>query len=229
MESVIPLVIGGLIVLLGGYMVATGDARPLHGYHYATTPPSELPRLARETGACLAVTGVGCMLVAPSPLPDGAEVVGVVLLAAGIVGAIVSIVLHNGGLVTFATGAGLGGLGPRASAVVCVVVGALLSLVGLVPGVRMLLAHDVSMLHGYHYANVAAADIPAFATGEGLSMLGLGLSIFVFMLALAGMVAHRPAPRWSKVLTAVSVALLAASLVALLLVIVWFNGSLVAE
>lgn len=229
MESVIPLVIGGLIVLLGGYMAVTGDARPLHGYHYATTPPDELPRLARETGACLAVTGVGCMLAAPTPLPNEAEVVGVVLLAAGIVGAIVSIVLHNGGLVTFASGVGLSGLGPRASAVACVAMGVLLSLVGFVPGVHMLLTHDVSALHSYHYANVAEADIPAFATGEGLSMLGLGLSILVFMASLAGMVAQRPASRWSKVLSVASVVLLAASLVALLLVIVYFNGSLVAE
>lgn len=229
MESVIPLVIGGLIVLLGGYMAATGDARPLHGYHYATTPPDELPRLARETGACLAVTGVGCMLVAPTPLPGEAEVVGAVLLVAGIVGAVVSIVLHNGGLVTFAAGAGLAGLGPRASAVVCVVVGALLSLVGFAPGAYMLLTHDVSALHGYHYANVAPTDIPALATGEGLSMMGLGLAILVFMVSLAGMVARRPTPRWSKVLTVVSVVLLAASLAALLLVIVCLNGSLVAE
>lgn len=229
MESVIPLVIGGLIVLLGGYMAVTGDARPLHGYHYATTPPDELPRLARETGACLAVTGVGCMLAAPTPLPNEAEVVGVVLLAAGIVGAIVSIVLHNGGLVTFAPGVGLAGLGPRASAAVCVAMGVLLSLVGFVPGVHMLLTHDVSALHSYHYANVAEADIPAFATGEGLSMLGLGLSILVFMVSLAGMVAQRPAPRWSKVLSVASVVLFAASLVALLLVIVCFNGSLAAE
>lgn len=229
MESVIPLVIGGLIVLLGGYMAVTGDARPLHGYHYATTPPDELPRLARETGACLAVTGVGCMLAAPTPLPNEVEVVGVVLLAAGIVGAIVSIVLHNGGLVTFAPGVGLAGLGPRASAAVCVATGVLLSLVGLVPGVHMLLTHDVSALHSYHFANVAEADIPAFATGEGLSMLGLGLSILVFMVSLAGMVAQRPAPRWSKVLLVASVVLFAASLVALLLVIVHFNGSLVAE
>ena len=229
MESVIPLIIGGLIVLLGGYMAATGDVRPLHGYHYATTSPSELPLLARETGVCLAVTGVGCRLAAPTPLPNEAEVVGVVLLAAGIVGAIVSIVLHNGGLVTFAPGAGLAGLGPRASAVVCVVVGALLSLVGFVPGAYMLLTHDVSALHSYHYANVAEAEIPAFATGEGLSMMGLGLAILVFMVSLAGMASRRPAPRWSKVLTVVSVVLLAASLAALLLVIVCFNGSLVAE
>lgn len=229
MEVVVPLVLGGLVVLLGGYMAVTGDVRPLHGYHYATTSPNELPRLARGTGACLAVSGAGCLLMASSQVLGGAEVAGVVLLVAGIVGAIALIVRHNGGLVTSAAGLGLAGLGPRASAAVLVAAGALFSLVGFVPGAHMIATHDVSALHDYHYANVAAADIPAFATGMGLALVALGVAVLVFMVAMAGSVARRPAPRWSQALTVVGVALFAASLVALMLVTVHYNGSLMGS
>ena len=159
-------------------------------------------------------------------LPDWAIVVGVVLLVVGIAGMLVSIARHNGGIITSAAGAGLGGLSPRASMVVCVAVGALLSLGGVVPGAYMIATGDVSLLHGYHYANVAPADVPALATGEGLAMVGLGASALIFMIGIGGQSALRPASRWAKVLMVAGSVLFAASLAAMLLLIVHFNGSL---
>lgn len=220
------LVGGGLVVLLGVYMIVTGDCRLLHGYHYATTPDSERPALAREVGASLVVLGVSAALICQTVLPDVATVVGVVLLVVGIVGMLAAIVRHNGGLVTGPVGPGVAGLGPRATMAVCTVVGVLLSLVGFVPGAHMVATGDVSMLHGYHYAHVAPADLPALATGEGLAMMGLGASLLVCLVAAGGMSLRRPAPLWSKVLMGAGAVLGVASLVAMLLVIVRYNGSL---
>lgn len=229
METLMGVVVGGLIVLLGAYMLVTGDVRLLHSYHYATTPEAERPRLARETGGCLVVAGASTALIIQTALPDWATIAGVVLLVASVAGMLVAIVRHNGGLITAAPGPGIAGFGPRGTMVTCVVVGALLSLVGFVPGVYLLVTGDVSMLHGYHYVNVAASDIPALATGEGLAMLGLGLAVLVFMVATGGMAAWRPAPRWAKVLMGVGAVLLVVSLVAMLLVITHYNGSLMGD
>ena len=162
-------------------------------------------------------------------LPDWAIVVGVVLLVVGIAGMLVSIARHNGGIITSAAGAGLGGLSPRASMAVCAAVGALLSLTGFVPGVYMIATGDVSLLHGYHYANVAPADVPALATGEGLAMVGLGVSLLACMIGTGGLCAHRPAPRWAKALMVAGGVLFAASIVAMLLLIIHYNGSLMGE
>ncbi|MDM8270222.1 hypothetical protein [Thermophilibacter provencensis] len=226
MEGFIGVAIAGVTALLGVYMIVTGDCRLLHGYHYATTPESERPLLARETGVWMVVLAVAIALMIPSALPDWATVVGVTLLVVGIAGTLVTIARHNGGLVTSAAGAGLGGLGPRASMAVCAAVGALLSLMGLVPGAYMIATGDVSLLHGYHYANVAPADVPALATGEGLAMVGLGASILMFMIGIGGQSVLRPVPRWAKALMVAGGALFAASLVAMLLLIIHFNGSL---
>lgn len=229
METLMGVVIGGLIVLLGIYMLVSGDVRLLHAYHYATTPEAERPRLARETGGCLVVAGASTALIIQTALPDWATIAGVVLLVASVAGMLVAIVRHNGGLITGAPGLGIAGFGPRGTMVVCVVVGALLSLIGFVPGAYMLVTGDVSLLHGYHYANVAPADLPALATGEGLAMMGLGVATLAFMVATGGMAAWRPAPRWAKVLMGVGAALLVASLMAMLLVIMCYNGSLMGE
>lgn len=226
MEGFIGIAVAGITALLGAYMIVTGDCRLLHGYHYATTPESERPRLARETGAWMVVLAVAIALMIPSALPDWATVVGVVLLVVGIAGTLVTIARHNGGLVTSASGSGLGGLSPRASMAVCVAVGALLSLMGIMPGAHMIVTGDVSLLHGYHYANVAPADVPALATGEGLAMVGLGASALIFMIGIGGQSALRPASRWAKVLMVAGGVLFAASLAAMLLLIVHFNGSL---
>ena len=226
MLDFIGVVIAGVTALLGVYMIVTGDWRLLHGYHYATTPESERPRLARETGAWMVVLSVSVALMMITSLPDWATVVGVVLLVVGIAGMLVSIARHNGGIITSAAGAGLGGLSPRTSMAVCAVVGALLSLGGFVPGVYMIATGDVSLLHGYHYANVAPADVPALATGEGLAMVGLGASALIFMIGMGGQSALRPASRRAKVLMVAGGVLFAASLAAMLLLIVHFNGSL---
>lgn len=229
MADFIGVVIAGVTALLGVYMIVTGDWRLLHGYHYATTPESERPRLARETGAWMVVLSVSVALMMMTSLPDWATVVGVVLLVVGIAGMLVSIARHNGGIITSAAGAGLGGLSPRTSMAVCAAVGALLSLTGFVPGVYMIATGDVSLLHGYHYANVAPADVPALATGEGLSMVGLGVSLLACMIGMGGLCAHRPAPRWAKALMVAGGVLFAASIVAMLLLIIHYNGSLMGE
>ena len=49
MENFIGLGLGVCIALMGAYMIATGDPRLLHSYHYATTPVAELP-CARARG-----------------------------------------------------------------------------------------------------------------------------------------------------------------------------------
>lgn len=220
------LVGGGLIVLLGVYMTVTGDCRPLHGYHYATTPPAKRPILAREVGASLVVLGVGVALVCQAVLPDAASVVGAALLVVGIVGMLASIIRHNGGLITSPVGMGFAGLGPRAAMAVCTVMGALLSCVGFVPGAYMVVTGDVGPLHGYHYANVAAVDLPALATGVGIATMGLGAAILLFMVGLGGVAAHRSAPRWAKALSGAGGVLFAVSIAAMLLVIMRYNGSL---
>lgn len=230
--TVVALIGGGLVALLGVYMLVTGDCRALHGYHVATTPAAERPILAREVGACTVILGISVALVCQTSLPDMATVVGVVLLVIGIAGMFAAIIRHNGGLITVAPGypgPGIAGFGPRGTMVTCAVVGALLSLIGFVPGAYLLVTGDVSLLHGYHYVNVAAADLPALATGEGLAMMGLGVAILACMVATGGMAAWRPAPRWSKVLMGVGAVLFAACLVATLLVIMRYNGSLMGN
>lgn len=108
------LVPGALMAVLGAYMAASGNYRLLHGYHYATTPEARRPRLAREVGASTVVLGAGVALVVPGLMPDWAVLVGVALLAGGLVAMVAFIVRENGGLVTAVAGAPLG-LGPRPS------------------------------------------------------------------------------------------------------------------
>ena len=84
---------------------------------------------------------------------------------------------------------------------------------------------DVSLLHGYHYANVAAADLPSLALGEGLSMIGLGIAVFIGVVAGGGIAAYRGA-RWAKVLLALCVALFVVCLIAMVALIIHYNGSL---
>ena len=57
-------------------------------------------------------------------------------------------------------------------------------------------------------------------------MVGLGASALIFMIGIGGQGALRPASRWAKVLMVAGGALFAASLAAMLLLIVHFNGSL---
>lgn len=231
MEVFVCLATAAAIAALGAYMLVTGDCRLLHGYHYATTPVAERPLLARGTGACIVLLAVGTAALTPQILPDGAAVVGVALIVLSVVGMLAVIVRHNGGLITFAPGVGAASAGaPSRGAVAAVVgVGVLLSLVGFVPGFYMMATGDVSLLHPYHYANVAAADLPAFAKAEGAAIAGLGAAILLCTAGAAGMYARRPTPLWAKALLGVGCALLAASLVAMLLAIIHYNGSLMGE
>ncbi len=228
MENIIGWGVGALVAVLGIYMAVTGDYRLLHGYHYATTPPAERPALARETGICLIGCGAGIALIIPSVLPAWTTILGVVLLVASIVGIVASIIRHNGGLVTFDDTDAQGDSATKRwwrPLAVCGVLGALLSLLGIVPGLYMIVTGDVSLLHSYHYANVTPADIPSLAYAEGLCMVGLGVSVFVCVFAAGGM-RRRPFPLWSKSLMAAGVLLWCACLVAMIVVIIHFNGSL---
>lgn len=92
-------------------------------------------------------------------------------------------------------------------------------------GIYQIITGDVRLLHSYHYANVAAADLPSLALGEGLSMIGLGIAVFIGVVAGGGIAAYRGA-RWAKVLLALCVALFVVCLIAMVALIIHYNGSL---
>lgn len=224
--AIVCLIIAGF----GIYQIITGDVRLLHSYHYATTPPANQPKLARITGAALVGCGVGCLLLVPTVLPDWTSIAGIVILVASVVVTLAAIIHYNGSLISFGpddTGKGglFGGMSPRATMAVCSILGAALSLTGIGPGAYMIATGDVSLLHGYHYANVAAADLPSLALGEGLSMIGLGIAVFIGVVAGGGIAAYRGA-RWAKVLLALCVALFVVCLIAMVALIIHYNGSL---
>ena len=231
MENFIGLGLGVCIALMGAYMIATGDPRLLHSYHYVTTPVAELPALARETGAGLVGCGLSVAFIVPTFLPDLFTVLGVVMLVLSIAGMLASIVRHNGGLMTFSSRPGasrgiLPGWGMRGRVAVCALIGAVCALIAIVPGIQMIVSGDVGALHDYHYANVAPADLPRLAAAEGVCLIALGVAIVVGMVGGAGMVGQRPAPLWSKVATGLCLALLCGGLAGMLGAIIYFNGSL---
>lgn len=166
------------------------------------------------------------MLAIPTPFPEWCTGVGIALMILGIAIALVSIVRHNGGLFTGGETGYLATLRPAARIAICGGIGALFSLISIVPGIHMIVTGDVSALHSYHYAGIAAADLPRFATCEGLCLVGVGVSILLCMLAAGGMVGSRPFRRWAVAVMAVGVALLCLSLVGLLVSIPYFGGSL---
>lgn len=226
MESFICLGVGACIVAMGIYQIVSGNPRLLHSYHYATTPASELPALARETGIGLVACGIGCMLITPEVLPTWCLGLGIALMVLSVAGTIVSIVRHNGGLITGGEMGFLSSMAPGTRLAVCGIIGAALSLIGIGPGIYMIATGDVSMLHSYHYAGVAAADLPRLATCEGVAMIFLGISIFMCLIATAGFAGGRPFKRWPKVLVTCGMLLFCASMAALLLFIPYFGGSL---
>ena len=158
-----------------------------------------------------------------------AGVAGIVLLVAGIAINLISIIRHNGSLFSFPSseekahgGRGLHiGLNTGGG----VVLGAIIGLVCIVPGVYMIATGDVSLLHSYHYEHIAAADLPAFSLIEGLSMIGLGIGLAI-CFAAGGRMTMRPIPLWAKVLMAVGGVIWGASLIALIVAIPTFGGSL---
>lgn len=224
--AIVCLIIAGF----GIYQIITGDVRLLHSYHYATTPPANQPKLARITGAALVGCGVGCILLVPTVLPDWTSIAGIVILVASVVVTLAAIIHYNGSLISFGartSGADslFKGMSPRMTMAVCGVLGAALSLTGIGPGTYMIATGDVSLLHGYHYVNVSTADLPSLALGEGLCMICLGAAALIGVVASGGISAYRTA-RWPKVLLALCGALFAASLIAMLAVIIHYNGSL---
>ena len=102
MENIIGLGVGLIIAGLGIYMCVTGDVRLLHGYHYATTPESERPQLARETGAGLIGCGASFAFLVPSFLPDWLSILGAVLLVASIAEMLIAIIRRKEGYHSFA-------------------------------------------------------------------------------------------------------------------------------
>lgn len=228
MDSLAILVIPVLTGALGIYMIVSGNPRLLHSYHYATTPPEKLPALARATGASMIVLGIAIALMCLDT-QGVLTIAGIVLLALGIAFMLGSIVYFNGGLITSsgqgATGI-FGGMKPVWRYVVMGIVGVACSLFGIAPGVYMIATRDVSLLHSYHYANVAAADLPRLATTEGICMIALGVAIFMCMMAGASMLGGRPFQRWAVALMAFGILLFWVALVGLIGFIVYFNGSL---
>lgn len=225
MELAICVVLGLLIVAMGVYQVVSGNPRLLHSYHYATTPPAELPALARETGAGLVGCGIGVALLTFSSRFVWCVAVGIALMVGSMGAMLFSIVRHNGGLITGVDVGFLATKRPATRVAICAVAGAVLSLFGFVPGIYMITTGDVSSLHSYHTQGIIATDLPSFALCEGLCLMGLGVAIFVSVLAAAGMVG-RPFKRWAVVLAIVGMVLLCASLIGLLLFIPYFGGSL---
>ncbi len=221
---------GLLCAGLGGYMVATGNPSLLHDYHYATTPLAERPALARESGAGLIITGVGCALMGLAvTLGIVATVAGITFLVAGIAVALSAIIRHNGSLMSFAPAPPetLPGSARRArrSTIQGAALGVVLSLVSIAPGVYMIVTGDVSMLHSYHYATIAAANLPAFSVAEGLSMIVMGIGLLLCFIA-GGRMTARPIPRWAKIAMALGCIVWCTGLAAMLIAIVSFGGSL---
>lgn len=231
MDTLFLLVIPALTSILGIYMIVSGNPRLLHSYHYATTPPEKLPALARAEGVGMIGLSVAIALIALD-IQGWLTIAGIALFVASIVAMLGAIVYYNGGLVTFS---GQVAAGPFATMkpvwrlLIMGAVGAVVSLLSIAPGVYMIASGDVSMLHSYHYANVAAADLPRLATAEGACMIVLGVAIFLCMLADAGMLGKRPFPRWSIVLMVAGVACLCIGLIGLLGFIIYFNGSLMGS
>ena len=228
MDSLAILIVPVLTGALGTYMIVSGNPRLLHSYHYATTPPEKLPALARAEGASMIVLAVAIALVCLDT--QGAlTIVGIALLVLGIAFMLGAIVYYNGGLITSSGQATSGifrNMKPVWRYVVMGVAGAACSLFGIAPGVYMIVTGDVSMLHSYHYANVAAADLPRLATAEGACMIALGIGIFLCMMAGAGMVGDRPFKRWATALMVFGIMLWLTALVGLIAFIIYFNGSL---
>lgn len=228
MDSLALLVIPVLTGALGIYMIVSGNPRLLHSYHYATTPPEKLPALARATGASMIVLSIAIALMCLDT--QGAlTIAGIVLLALGIAFMLGSIVYFNGGLITSSGQAATGifsGVKPVWRYVVMGIVGVACSLFGVVPGVYMIATGDVSLLHSYHYANVAVADLPRLATAEGICMIALGVALFMCMMAGASMMGGRPFKRWAIALMVLGIVLFWVALVGLIGFIIYFNGSL---
>lgn len=237
MDSLVILVPAALCAALGISMIVSGNPRMLHSYHYATTPPDKLPKLARAEGAGLVGLAIGIALMgfvsdAPGALGIAGTIVGTVLFVASLAEMLIMIVYYNGGLMTFSGQTAPGPFATMRSAwrvIVCAIIGAALSLMGILPGVHMITTGDVSMLHSYHYMNVSPANLPRLATAEGACMVVLGIAAFLCVTAAAGFVGTRPFKRWAVACMGVGLVCLCAGLAGLLGFIIYYNGSLMGS
>lgn len=228
--SIACVLVGLLVGACGVYMIVTGNARIMHAYHYATTPPAKMPALARWSGAGMLMCGIGCALLVPATgIPGWLTAVGTVLLVAGI-GLMLGAIMHyNGSLFSFAGGGGMfgpGGFSRTAALGLGILIAVICCAVTVIPGVLMVVSGDPSALHSYHLANVASSDLPSLArwVGSGMIVMGAGLAASIVGALLGSR--HRPAPVWAKVLMVAGVMMLAMGLLAMLASIIHFNGSL---
>lgn len=224
------VLVGLLVGACGVYMLVTGNARIMHSYHYAATPPAKMPSLARWSGAGMLVCGVGCALLVPATgMPEWLSIAGVVLLVAGL-GLTLGAIMHfNGSLFSFVGVSGDAHASEGSSRALVmglgIVIAAICCAVTVVPGVMMIASGDPSALHSYHLVNVAPTDYAALARWEGAGMISLGVGLALALVAgFCGR--RRPMPLWSKVLLALGLVGFAAGLVVMLAAIIHFNGSL---
>ncbi len=230
MKYVFMVLVMLFIVGLGIYMLVTGNYHLLHSYHYATTPEAERPQLAKETGVCLIVCGLstGLLITNYSVL----TILGLILFVASIGAMLACIVHHNGALFSFATTPPIQnknhstGFSFRTALVSIVLVIVFVALSA--PAVYMMATGDPRLLHSYHYEHVSAQAMPAFTFWEGFCMLGL--SIGGAITALGGIVLYaNPHKRVGKILCGLGVLIFVASLAGMLLVIQYFNGSIMGS
>lgn len=225
------LLVGLLVGACGVYMLVTGNARIMHSYHYATTPPAKMPSLARWSGAGMLACGIGCALLVPAMgMPEWLSIVGIALLVAGLVLTLGAIMHFNGSLFSFA-GAGGDSRGSDGSSRTLVmglgvVVAVICCAVTVVPGVMMIASGDPSALHSYHLVNVAPEDFAALARWEGAGMIVMGTGLAASIVGALFGSRWRPAPRWTKALMIAGAVAFGSGLVLMLAAIIHFNGSL---
>ena len=225
------LLVGLLVGACGVYMLVTGNARIMHSYHYAATPPAKMPSLARWSGAGMLACGIGCALLVPATgMPEWLSIVGIVLLVAGLALTFGAIMHFNGSLFSFAGAGGDARASEGSSRALVtglgVVVAVICCAVTVVPGAMMIASGDPSALHSYHLVNVAPGNYAALARWEGAGMIVMGTGLAASIVgALLGS-RWRPVPRWTKVLMATGAAAFGFGLVFMLVAIIHFNGSL---
>lgn len=225
------VLVGLLVGACGVYMLVTGNARIMHSYHYAATPPAKMPSLARWSGAGMLVCGIGCALLVPATgMPEWLSIVGIALLVAGLVLTFGAIMHFNGSLFSFAGAGGDSRESEGSSRTLVmglgVVVAVICCAVTVVPGVLMIASGDPSALHSYHLVNVAPENYAALARweGAGMTVMGAGLAASIVGALLGSR--RRPAPRWTKVLMVAGAVAFGCGLVSMLAAIIHFNGSL---
>ena len=97
-ERALPIVIGLGITVLGLWQAWTGNVSLLHSYHRDLVLPQDKPKLARWSGCGLAITGIGCIVMAFGGDGGAGQMpfyIGMAILLAGIAIAALSIKRYN--------------------------------------------------------------------------------------------------------------------------------------